>query len=218
MIQNSVLMDFDFVFDRDVSIYTFLHTYDLVKENLNLGTFLYNRRYIDVNVNPIIEAAGADLSKDATDDAFIKLRNTDTLAAYGICNTSIFNMLAMFDLNENIEVTIACKTDYEASVVKRLGLSNVNVIKKNKVKPINLLKFDTIYIRDYTALEHFNFENCDRKTIYIANIRCNFIDVEMTALNFKFMPIGMRNDVMVIDIYNFESKGDNSNENETIPD
>lgn len=201
---NNIIIDIDYLFDRDIAILGmanyYLYEKGLIDEYIKTDTYIKNRVYNDKSVNPLLsilpdqEIAKVLFSNIVIDDELEDFRV--------LIENNIFDMVMNYIESSYISVNFAVYNKAQKEKIIKIFGSECSFIIKDETDKINMRKYDTIYLRDYTDLKYYDFSKCERKTIYISNLRCNFIDDDKLTLKFEYLDMGMRNDVLCTDIYN----------------
>lgn len=197
---NNIIIDIDYIFDRDIAIFGLFKAYNLIDSEIRTDTFLHNRVYTDSDVNPLLSILP---DQENAKIGYANVLQYDDLDDFRILmESNIVDMVSGFIESQYIGVNFAIYNDIQKEKLIEAFGNNCSFIYKSKVDKINMRKYDTLYIRDYTDLEFYDFSKSERKTIYLSNLRCNFADDEKLTLRLEFLDIGMRNDILCTDIYN----------------
>lgn len=197
---NNIIIDIDYIFDRDIAIFGFFKAYNLIDSDIRTDTFLHNRVYTDSDVNPLLSILP---DQENAKIGYANILQYDDLDDFRILmEGNIVDMVSGFIESQYISVNFAIYNDTQKEKLIETFGNTCSFIYKNKTDKINMRKYDTVYIRDYTDLEFYDFSKCERKTVYLSNLRCNFADNEKLTLRLEFLDIGMRNDILCTDIYN----------------
>ena len=199
---NNIIIDIDYLFDRDIAILGVLNAYickiydiDYIKTD----TYLYNRLYKDADINPL-KSIFSD--QEMAKVGYTNMLESEELEEFRVLvENNIFEMVNGFIESQYISVNFAIYNDIQKEKIIKLFGDECTFIYKNKNDKINMRKYDTVYFRDCTELKYYDFSKCDRKTIYISNLRCNFADNDKQTLRLEYLDIGMRNDILCTDIY-----------------
>lgn len=201
---NNIIIDIDYLFDRDIAILGmanyYLYEKGIIDENIKTDTYIKNRVYNDKSVNPLLSILP---DQEIAKILFSNIVIDDELEDFRVLiENNIFDMVMNYVESSYISVNFAVYNEAQKEKIIKIFGSECSFIIKDKTDKINMRKYDTIYLRDYTDLKYYDFSKCERKTIYISNLRCNFIDDDKLTLRFEYLDIGMRNDVLCTDIYN----------------
>lgn len=201
---NNIIIDIDYLFDRDIAILGmanyYLYEKGIIDENIKTDTYIKNRVYNDKSVNPLLSILP---DQEIAKILFSNIVIDDELEDFRVLiENNIFDMVMNYVESSYISVNFAVYNEAQKEKIIKIFGSECSFIIKDETDKINMRKYDTIYLRDYTDLKYYDFSKCERKTIYISNLRCNFIDDDKLTLRFEYLDIGMRNDVLCTDIYN----------------
>lgn len=201
---NNIIIDIDYLFDRDIAILGmanyYLYEKGIIDENIKTDTYIKNRVYNDKSVNPLLSILpDQEIAKILFSNIVIDEELEDFRV---LIENNIFDMVMNYVESSYISVNFAVYNEAQKKKIIKIFGSECSFIIKDETDKINMRKYDTIYLRDYTDLKYYDFSKCERKTIYISNLRCNFIDDDKLTLRFEYLDIGMRNDVLCTDIYN----------------
>ena len=201
---NNIIIDIDYLFDRDIAILGmanyYLYEKGIIDENIKTDTYIKNRVYNDKSVNPLLSILP---DQEIAKILFSNIVIDDELEDFRVLiENNIFDMVMNYVESSYISVNFAVYNEAQKGKIIKIFGSECSFIIKDETDKINMRKYDTIYLRDYTDLKYYDFSKCERKTIYISNLRCNFIDDDKLTLRFEYLDIGMRNDVLCTDIYN----------------
>ena len=201
---NNIIIDIDYLFDRDVAILGmanyYLYEKGIIDEYIKTDTYIKNRVYSDKSVNPLLSILP---DQEIAKILFSNIVIDDELEDFRVLiENNIFDMVMNYIESSYISVNFAVYNEVQKEKIIKIFGSECSFIIKDETDKINMRKYDTIYLRDYTDLKYYDFSKCERKTIYISNLRCNFIDDDKLTLRFEYLDIGMRNDVLCTDIYN----------------
>lgn len=201
---NNIIIDIDYLFDRDIAILGmanyYLYEKGIIDENIKTDTYIKNRVYNDKSVNPLLSILP---DQEIAKILFSNIVIDDELEDFRVLiENNIFDMVMNYVESSYISVNFAVYNEAQKKKIIKIFGSECSFIIKDETDKINMRKYDTIYLRDYTDLKYYDFSKCERKTIYISNLRCNFIDDDKLTLRFEYLDIGMRNDVLCTDIYN----------------
>lgn len=201
---NNIIIDIDYLFDRDIAILGmanyYLYEKGIIDENIKTDTYIKNRVYNDKSVNPLLSILP---DQEIAKILFSNIVIDDELEDFRVLiENNIFDMVTNYVESSYISVNFAVYNEAQKEKIIKIFGSECSFIIKDETDKINMRKYDTIYLRDYTDLKYYDFSKCERKTIYISNLRCNFIDDDKLTLRFEYLDIGMRNDVLCTDIYN----------------
>lgn len=201
---NNIIIDIDYLFDRDIAILGmanyYLYEKGIIDEYIKTDTYIKNRVYNDKSVNPLLSILpDQEIAKILFSNIVIDEELEDFRV---LIENNIFDMVTNYVESSYISVNFAVYNEAQKEKIIKIFGSECSFIIKDETDKINMRKYDTIYLRDYTDLKYYDFSKCGRKTIYISNLRCNFIDDDKLTLRFEYLDIGMRNDVLCTDIYN----------------
>ena len=201
---NNIIIDIDYLFDRDIAILGmanyYLYEKGIIDEYIKTDTYIKNRVYNDKSVNPLLSILP---DQEIAKILFSNIVIDDELEDFRVLiENNIFDMVMNYVESSYISVNFAIYNEAQKEKIIKIFGSECSFIIKDETDKINMRKYDTIYLRDYTDLKYYDFSKCERKTIYISNLRCNFIDDDKLTLRFEYLDIGMRNDVLCTDIYN----------------
>ena len=201
---NNIIIDIDYLFDKDIAILGmanyYLYEKGLIDEYIKTDTYIKNRVYNDKSVNPLLSILP---DQEIAKILFSNIVIDDELEDFRVLiENNIFDMVMNYVESSYISVNFAVYNEAQKEKIIKIFGSECSFIIKDETDKINMRKYDTIYLRDYTDLKYYDFSKCERKTIYISNLRCNFIDDDKLTLRFEYLDIGMRNDVLCTDIYN----------------
>ena len=201
---NNIIIDIDYLFDKDIAILGmanyYLYEKGIIDENIKTDTYIKNRVYSDTSVNPLLSILP---DQEIAKILFSNIVIDDELEDFRVLiENNIFDMVMNYVESSYISVNFAVYNEAQKEKIIKIFGSECSFIIKDETDKINMRKYDTIYLRDYTDLKYYDFSKCERKTIYISNLRCNFIDDDKLTLRFEYLDIGMRNDVLCTDIYN----------------
>nr|DAI12339.1 MAG TPA: hypothetical protein [Caudoviricetes sp.] len=201
---NNIIIDIDYLFDKDIAILGmanyYLYEKGIIDEYIKTDTYIKNRVYNDKSVNPLLSILP---DQEIAKILFSNIVIDDELEDFRVLiENNIFDMVMNYVESSYISVNFAVYNEAQKEKIIKIFGSECSFIIKDETDKINMRKYDTIYLRDYTDLKYYDFSKCERKTIYISNLRCNFIDDDKLTLRFEYLDIGMRNDVLCTDIYN----------------
>lgn len=201
---NNIIIDIDYLFDKDIAILGmanyYLYEKGIIDEYIKTDTYIKNRVYSDKSVNPLLSILP---DQEIAKILFSNIVIDDELEDFRVLiENNIFDMVMNYVESSYISVNFAVYNEAQKEKIIKIFGSECSFIIKDETDKINMRKYDTIYLRDYTDLKYYDFSKCERKTIYISNLRCNFIDDDKLTLRFEYLDIGMRNDVLCTDIYN----------------
>jgi len=201
---NNIIIDIDYLFDKDIAILGmanyYLYEKGIIDEYIKTDTYIKNRVYNDKSVNPLLSILP---DQEIAKILFSNIVIDDELEDFRVLiENNIFDMVMNYVESSYISVNFAVYNEAQKEKIIKIFGSECSFIIKDETDKINMRKYDTIYLRDHTDLKYYDFSKCERKTIYISNLRCNFIDDDKLTLRFEYLDIGMRNDVLCTDIYN----------------
>lgn len=203
---NNIIIDLDLVWDYDIRVLVFYKALGYLRDK-NIDEYIYKRAYKDDNINPLYRLF--DVSEKEEVDKIYEVITAfrDRFNSVQPMTENIRNLISNFVFSDNmVKVSILCHPEEKEIVEKAFKHkdASVDILIKDKKNLINFKNYDTIYIRTFDTLNYFNCKDIERRTIYTANIRCNFMDDKMEVLHTNFLPLGLKNDVFVIDLYEID--------------
>ena len=205
-VTNNVLFDVDLLLNKDISLYSKMDSLNKIDKSKcgSLVEFIYKRQYIDEDTNPL-KSIGINNEFDNYDCH----KYDESLYDFICVNEPMMDLILEYCQNQYVNVTIVCNSATDKELLNEINIfrENAKYIIRKKDSPINIESYDTIYFPNHSYIPLYKFtENTHRKSILIANIRCNFMDNTKETLHLSYLSLGLKNDVYVVDIYNIETK------------
>lgn len=219
---NIMIVESELLFDLDLGIISY------IRDNLADDSFfdldilaLPDKTIMGLlqereNKNPLSIIKKEGISNDIIDDIYKQIKDTRIKEIFKdyTASTAVFDFIINCCLGDiPTKITVICE-DYEPiedieEVLKNNDL-NINIIVKEKGKPIDTTKYTSIYLKYIDNI--LSYTNVNGKSIYICDILCNLEKIlyengEMVPKMEYFFELSEYNELRTLSMY--EYKADN---------
>lgn len=186
-----ILIDFECMMDIDYAIYTLIRYkynkkpgvfYDcyMNSEDMNLMKSIMLTRY---ELNPLTRILTPEYMDEA-DSLYKQILEADYQTILDIAEANdIFALMETYvRANDIITVTVLCKDQAQADIIKKLDSSNSFKIIISERKKVNLTKFDAIWVGKFAHILGFDLNQVKGKHIYTLRAKYNLEPHKVTEI------------------------------------